>query len=142
MWEERTDAFVITCSEGANVSEIRSAHKKISKGKLDQEALNAKYCSSDTIPCITLTHYLVEKGENEMIDAQNGVSGPGPVIDNEETSTFVIVKGKRSPDPKKLDEARGQITSDYQEFLESEWLKSLKEKYPVSINQDLLKQIK
>ena len=142
MWEERTDAFVITCSEGANVSGIRSAHKKISKGKLDQEALNAKYCSSDTIPCITLTHYLVEKGENEMIDAQNGVSGPGPVIDNEETSTFVIVKGKRSPDPKKLDEARGQITSDYQEFLESEWLKSLKEKYPVSINQDLLKQIK
>jgi len=54
----------------------------------------------------------------------------------------VIVKGKRSPDPKKLDVARGQITSDYQEFLESEWLKSLKEKYPVSINQDLLKQIK
>jgi len=142
MWEERTDAYIVQCTKGADLAGTRSAYKKIAKGKLDQDALNAKYCIIDTIPCITLTHYLVEKGENEMIDAQNGVSGPGPVIDNEETSTFVIVKGKRSPDPKKLDEARGQITSDYQEFLESEWLKSLKEKYPVSINQDLLKQIK
>jgi len=41
-----------------------------------------------------------------------------------------------------MNEARGQITSDYQEYLESEWLKSLKEKYPVSINRELLKQIK
>jgi len=142
MWEERFDAFIVTCSSGADLAGVRKAYKKISKGKLDQEALNAKYCSNDTVPCITLTHYLVEKGENEMIDSRNGVSGPGPVIENEETSTFVIIKGKRSPEPKKLDEARGQVTSDYQEYLEAEWLKSLKVKYPVTINQDLLKQIK
>lgn len=142
MWEERIDAYVVTCSNGADLAGIRKAYKKISKGKLDQEALNAKFCSNDTVPCITLTHYLVEKGENEMIDSQNGVSGLGPVIENEETSTFVLIKGKRSPEPKKLDEARGQVTSDYQEYLEAEWLKSLKEKYPVTINQDLLKKIK
>ena len=141
MWEERTDAFVITCSDGANVSGIRSAHKKISKGKRDQEDLNSLYCGNDTVPCITLTRHLVEKGENEMIDSQNDVSGPGPVTENDGISTFVIVKGLRSPEAKKLDEARGQITSDYQEYLESEWLKSLKEKYPVSINRELLKQI-
>ena len=142
MWEERTEAFIVTCSKETDLAGVRSAYKKIAKGKLDQEALNAKYCSSDTIPCITLTHLLVEKGENALIDAQKGVSGPGPVLEDVGSSTFVIVKGQRSPEPKKLDEARGQITSDYQEFLESEWLKSLKEKYPVSINQDLLKQIK
>ncbi len=142
MWEERTDAYIVQCTKGADLARTRSAYKKIAKGKLDQEALNAKYCSSDTIPCITLTHLVVEKGENALIDAQKGVSGPGPVLEDVGSSTFVIVKGQRSPEPKKLDEARGQITSDYQEFLESEWLKSLKEKYPVSINQDLLKQIK
>ena len=142
MWEERTDAYIVQCTKGADLAGTRSAYKKIAKGKLDQEALNAKYCSSDTIPCITLTHLLVEKGENALIDAQKGVSGSGPVLEDVGSSTFVIVKGQRSPEPKKLDEARGQITSDYQEFLESEWLKSLKEKYPVSINQDLLKQIK
>ena len=89
-----------------------------------------------------LQQYHSLKGENEMIDSQNGVSGPGPVVEKEEISTFVIVKGIRSPEPKKLNEARGQITSDYQESLESDWLKALKEKYPVTINQDLLKSIK
>lgn len=142
MWDERTDAFVVTYGEGANVSGLRSAHKKIRKGKLDQEELNDLYCNNDTIHCITLTHHLVEKGENAIIDARKGVSGAGPVAENEGISTFVIVKGVRAPEAKKLDEARGQITSDYQEYLEAEWLKSLKEKYPVSINQDVLKQIK
>lgn len=142
MWGERCDAYIVTCSQGADLTGIRKAYKKISKGKLDQEKLNALYCKNDTLPCITLTHYLVEKGENSMIDERFGISGPGPVVDNEGISTFVIVKGVRSPEPKKLNEARGQITSDYQESLESDWLKALKEKYPVTINQDLLKSIK
>lgn len=141
MWEDRTDAFIVECAKGVDVAGIVGSYKKIAKGKLDQEALNAKYCSNDTIPCILLTHYLVEKGEIDMIDAQHEVAGPGPVTESGETSTFVIVKGVRSPEPKKLDEARGQITSDYQEYLESEWLKSLKEKYPVKVNQELLNRI-
>jgi peptidyl-prolyl cis-trans isomerase SurA len=142
MWEERCDAYLLSCRQGANVTEVRKAYKKISKGKLDQEDLNVLYCNNDTLPCITLTHYLVEKGENDLIDERFGIPGPGPVIENDGISTFVIVKGIRSPEPKKLDQARGQITSDYQESLESEWLKGLKEKYPVTINQDLLNSIK
>ncbi len=141
MWKERTDAYIVECTGQADLDGIRRAYKKIAKGKLDQEALNEKYCSSDTIPCIVLTHYLVEKGENEMIDAQDGKSGPGALVEEGENSTFVIVKGVRSPEPKKLDEARGQITSDYQEYLEAEWLKALKAKYPVTVNQEVLKQI-
>jgi peptidyl-prolyl cis-trans isomerase SurA len=142
MWGERTEAFIIECKKGVNVAGVLSSNKKITKGKLDQESLNAIYCSTDTVPCITLSHHLVERGEIEMIDDRNGASGAGPVIQNGENSTFVIVKGVHSPEPKKLEEARGQITSDYQEYLESEWLKSLKEKYPVTVNRELLNRIK
>lgn len=142
MWGERADAYVISCSEGTHISGVRSAYKKIRKGRLDQQALNEKYCNNDTIPCISMTHLVVEKGENELIDASWGISGPGPVQEEGGISTFVILKGIRAPEPKKLDEIRGQVTSDYQEYLESEWLKSLKEKYPVRVNEELLKQIK
>jgi peptidyl-prolyl cis-trans isomerase SurA len=142
MWKERTDAFIVECSNGVDVAGVRHDSRKIVKGKLDQEKLNAKYCSKDSIPCIHLTRLLVENGENEMIDESFGVSGPGPQHEKDGTTTFVIVKDVRSPEPKKLDEARGQITSDYQEYLESEWLKSLKEKYPVTVNRELLKRIK
>jgi peptidyl-prolyl cis-trans isomerase SurA len=142
MWGERTDAFVVTCSEGVDVRAVRNAYKKIRKGKLDQEKLNAIHCPNDTVPCITLTRHLVEKGENAMIDASAGISGPGQLVDTDGTKSFVIVKGLRPPEPKKLDETRGQVTSDYQEYLEAEWLKTLKAKYPVEVNQDLLTQIK
>jgi peptidyl-prolyl cis-trans isomerase SurA len=141
MWGERADAYLITCSEGADLPGIRSVHKKIRKGKLDQEELNARFCSNDTIPCIKLTRLLVEKGENELIDASWGGSVPGPVQEEDGQSRFVIIKDIRSPEPKKLEETRGQLTSDYQDYLESEWLKSLKDKYPVSVNTELLKQI-
>ena len=142
MWGERTDAFIVECSAGVDVEDVRKDSRKIVKGKLDQQKLNAKYCRNDTVNCITVTRYLVEKGENEMIDEQNNATGPGPAVRQGEKSTFAIIKGVRSPEPKKLDEARGQITSDYQEYLESEWLKSLKEKYPVTVDQELLNRIK
>jgi peptidyl-prolyl cis-trans isomerase SurA len=141
MWEERCEAFIVKCSKEADPAAISKVYKKIVKGKLDEKALNEKYCTNDSIPCISLSHFLVEKGENALIDERFGVSGPGPVSESEDSYTFIIVKGLRSPEPKKLDEARGQITSDYQEYLEDEWLRILKEKYPVAVNQDLLTRI-
>jgi peptidyl-prolyl cis-trans isomerase SurA len=141
MWQSRTDAFLITYDKGTDIAGVRKASKKIAKGKFDEEALNAKYCSNDTVPCITLTRLLVEKGENEMVDAQNGVPGPGPVVEGDESNSFILIKEQRSPEPKELDEARGQITSDYQTYLEKEWINHLKEKYPVEVNKSLLSRI-
>lgn len=141
MWQSRTEAFLITYVEGTDVAGLRKASKKIVKGKFDVETLNAKYCIIDTIPCITLTQLLVEKGENALVDAQNGVTGPGPVLEGDESNSYILIKGQRPPEPKELDEARGQITSDYQTYLEEEWINQLKEKYPVEVNKNLLSEI-
>jgi peptidyl-prolyl cis-trans isomerase SurA len=142
MWEERTEAYLVSTTGEVDMAGVRSVYKKIMKGKLDQEDLNEKYCSMDTVPCITLSYLLVEEGVSDMVDARNGTTGPGPVTENGDKQNFVIVKGVRSPQAKKLDDARGQVTSDYQEFLESEWIMSLKEKYPVSVDRNLLANIK
>ena len=57
------------------------------------------------------------------------------------TFRIVIIKKVRSAEPKKLDEARGQITSDYQTYLEKEWIEALKDKYPVEVDRSLLSRI-
>jgi peptidyl-prolyl cis-trans isomerase SurA len=142
MWEERTEAYLVTCTKDADLAGLRSAYKKILKGKWKQEDLNDRYCNNDTVACIALDYLLLEKGVNAMVDSRNGVNGPGPVTEDGENRTFVIVKGVKSPQAKKLDDARGQVTSDYQEYLESEWIDSLKEKYPVSVDRNLLTKIK
>jgi len=141
MWQARTEALLLTCKEGVDMAGLRKAHKTIARGKMDEEALNAKYCANDTLPCISISPLLVEEGENALVDAQHGVSGPGPVVEEDDASSFVIIKEVRSPEPRKLDEARGQITSDYQTYLEKEWIESLKEKYPVEVDRSLLSRI-
>ncbi len=43
-----------------------------------------------------------------------------------------------SPTLKELNEAKGIITSDYQNYLEKKWLDELKLKYPIKINRSVL----
>jgi peptidyl-prolyl cis-trans isomerase SurA len=47
----------------------------------------------------------------------------------------------KHPETKKLDEAKGLVTSDYQTFLEDQWIADLKKTYKVVVNRDLLTKI-
>jgi len=142
MWQQRNDAVIVTCSEGADLEGVRKVYKKIAKGKLHQADLNSAFCSNDTVDCIALKEVLLEEGTNEMVDAMKGQIGLGPVVSNQGIESFVILRGVRNPEPKKLNEARGQITSDYQNYLEKQWIESLKQKYPVKVDRSLLSRIK
>jgi peptidyl-prolyl cis-trans isomerase SurA len=46
-----------------------------------------------------------------------------------------VVRVYSNPMPKKFDEARGQVMTDYQQVLEDRWISELKKKYPVRLNQ-------
>jgi peptidyl-prolyl cis-trans isomerase SurA len=137
-WQERTDAILVTCSRETDLAGVRKVYKRILKGKLDQEKLNSMFCSNDTVQCIILEEVLVEQGENEMVDARKGEPGLGPVVQGEGTDVFVILKKVIPPQPKELSEARGQITSDYQTYLEEKWIEELRQKYPVEVNKEVL----
>ncbi len=141
MWGERYEAMVVTCSEDADLAGLRKKYKNISRGKLDQAELNEIYCAGDTIPCVTIEKVLEEAGNNELVDALNGEPGLGPVVASNGSQAFVILKKVRAPEPKLLDEARGQITSDYQNYLEKVWIEELKAKYPVEADRSLLSEI-
>jgi peptidyl-prolyl cis-trans isomerase SurA len=51
----------------------------------------------------------------------------------------VWVKGKEQP--QKLEEAKGLVTSDYQNFLEEQWIGDLKKTYKIVIDKELLTKI-
>lgn len=46
-----------------------------------------------------------------------------------------------SPTPQKLEDIRGLVISDYQQFLEDKWITELKKKYRVTVNTKLLNKI-
>ena len=46
------------------------------------------------------------------------------------------------PRLKGFNEVKGRVMSDFQNELEKEWMKSLKEKYTVKVNEKALKKLK
>ncbi len=71
--------------------------------------------------------------------AQLGISA---IYKNNTTYTVAIVQQVLPKNVKKLEEAEGQVVSDYQAYLEKKWMHELREKYPVVIQQNELIKIK
>jgi peptidyl-prolyl cis-trans isomerase SurA len=81
---------------------------------------------------------LFAKGNNEAVDANIFKSAEY----KNEKYPFVVLTGSLTNTPENYREVKGPVTADYQNQLEIEWVKSLREKYPVVINQDVLDSIK
>ncbi len=74
------------------------------------------------------------KGDNKAVDAV--AQAPGTYATNVDgRATQVHIKTVLAPGYKTLPEARGQATSDYQNYLEKQWIQELRAKYPVKTNQ-------
>jgi peptidyl-prolyl cis-trans isomerase SurA len=83
------------------------------------------------------------KGERKIID-NNWKLGISEIMkDSTDSKIYVLNVNNLLPrSPKALNEAKGIITADYQNYLEKQWLASLREKYKVVLNNEVLKTIK
>ena len=52
-----------------------------------------------------------------------------------------IIKAYPGKSARSFEEARGLVINDYQNYLESKWVESLAAKYPVRINETVLKSL-
>jgi peptidyl-prolyl cis-trans isomerase SurA len=58
------------------------------------------------------------------------------------TAVFVkVVKTYPAGQHRSFEEARGLVINNYQAFLEEEWIKELKKKYPVKVNEAAFKSL-
>lgn len=137
MWDSRLDASILIVKDP---SIIKSLKKMLKKGATDEQIL-AKF-NRDTIQKVTIERKKFLKDENmnlKNIEWKPGVSELIPLADNE--NAIVVVHQVVAPEPKLLNEVRGAMTADYQNFLEKEWIGELRAKYPVIVNEDVLKSI-
>jgi peptidyl-prolyl cis-trans isomerase SurA len=116
--------------------------KEIKKMPADQAVpyLLNKYNTPDSIQ-IQVEKGLFTKAQNPYVDETifGGVKATLP----QSYSDFILL-GKTLPNlPEDYTDVKGLVITDYQDYLEQEWVKILNEKYPVEIYKDVIeKEIK
>ncbi len=138
MWGERVDATVYTIK---NKNDVDKTVEIIKQYENDGDI--AKALDSANIHSVRIDPGKYEKGDNKYVDSipwKVGLSKP-ITSDVEDLTVLVKIKNVIPPVEKELNEARGIVTADYQNYLEKEWIKQLKKKYPVKINEKVLKEV-
>jgi len=137
-WKERVEATIYEISNKKDVDKAVAIIKNN-----DDDGQTAKLLMKDSITSVKIIPGKFEKGDDKYVDAVNWNPGlyKASVSDVEDLNVYVKIKSIIKPMIKTLDEARGLVTADYQNYLEKEWVKDLKDKYPVVINEKVLSKL-
>jgi peptidyl-prolyl cis-trans isomerase SurA len=137
MWGERADAVIYTLQPDI----VKSARKLIAKGQMSPGEVAAKF-NVEGKENVKFEIGKFEKGQNEIIDKGMWAAGVSENITNADgTISIVKINSIIPATPKSLNETKGFIISDYQEYLEKEWIAELKNKYPVNIIPGVLDKL-
>jgi peptidyl-prolyl cis-trans isomerase SurA len=137
-WDEpHYKGYVIFAKDKATKKKMQ---KEISKMKQEEALayLEETYKVGD-VSYIKTEKVVVRKGENPFVDELAFKTGKA---DKPEGFGDFFLLGKIQNDPDAYTDVRGTVITDYQDYLEKEWIKKLNEKYPVTIYRDLLNTIK
>jgi len=139
IWKERADATVYTITSKDELSRVKNIIESLSDDKEIREALE-----KDSLRAVRIQPGKFELGDNKFVDATKWTLGLSDVMYAEADKFDVIVRIREilPAQTKALDESRGIITSDYQNYLEKEWINILRAKYPVNVDQKVYEQLK
>jgi peptidyl-prolyl cis-trans isomerase SurA len=137
MWPERAQVVMYTCSSADIAKKVR----KMLKDNKDKSAIAGELNKESQLN-LQVQEGLYAKEDNALLAKapwQVGLSSD--IADNDQ---IVIIQFKEiiAPSVKKLDEARGMITSEFQTFLEQEWISSMRKEHQFTVNKDVLHSIK
>ena len=136
LWQARADLFeyVIHTDQPGLVEKIHSL-----AGKKGHEKLIEKYNRENQL--ITFSRKKVEVGSRELTGLEwekKALSALEPDTANG-VFRFKMINDILPPSPKSLDEARGYVIADYQEYLEKNWVESLRKEFDVHVNEPVFK---
>ena len=101
----------------------------------------AKRVNCDSVTYVKVQHGLWEQGKNAAIDKFGFKDKKAEYTPNEAMPEVVCI-GKVLKAPEVWSDEKGKVTTDYQDYLEAAWIKQLRAKYPVVINEEVWKSIK
>lgn len=136
-WDNRLDASIYTVKDASKVDAVR---RFVQSGMSDADLL--KEINQDTLKILNIESGKFSRKDNSVIDSIPWNTGMTKNIVIGGLTGFVNVRAVLKPMVKELNEARGLITADYQNYLEKEWVETLRKKYPVAVKEEIFQKIK
>ena len=134
-------------SKNVKENQVTFANDKGDKDKVETElygssarALERKFNRLAPLS-VQVTTGLFQMGENPTVDKTERVPGTYTIELEDGRMALVVIEEVQAPRSKKLEEARGLVISDYQNYLEEKWLGELRSRYPVSVNEEAVNKI-
>ncbi len=137
-WEEpRFKGVAYRARDEKDIKAVRKLLEKIPFERWDEQ-LRATF-NKDSALRIRAEKGIFKKGDNALVDHE--VFKVRALPKQIEGYPYSAVYGKKLKSPKVMDDVRPLVVSDYQEYLESQWVNALRQKYTVTVNEDIVKTV-
>jgi peptidyl-prolyl cis-trans isomerase SurA len=123
-------------------ADMKAVKKYLKRLPFEQwaEALSATF-NSDGDERVKMEVGVFKPGDNATIDREV-FKRRDVTVQGDTAYPFEAVFGKKLKKyPENYNDVRGQVVADYQQMLEAEWVTLLRSRYPVQINQEILKTV-
>ena len=134
------EASIYTLMAENGDKKLWSAYRKYSRKPDTDRLMKSKFNTRDD-SLLVITEGTWFEGDNPDLDKVQWI--PGTIKSRINNYPAIIAINKIiEPSPLPLEEVRGEMMTGFQEFLENEWIKQLKGKYPVKIDTLVLEEVK
>ena len=137
-WEERVSASVYSCIDLSTAKKVKNLLYKLNRGNTDNETILEKVNKESPLNLEISTKYF-SRGENEYIDNISWKKGISKDIKKDDGGYVIVnVMDVLPAGDMSLNDVKGKVISDYQKYLDDQWISQLRNKYKFSVNKKLL----
>lgn len=136
-WSKSADAVVFFCADPEVAKILHDQLKKDPKKWRELSDALAEKVVADS----SRYEWSQIPNKNKMVPVNGMLTTPVVNTTDNSTSFAYIIKTYPMPMQRTFNEAKGLVINDYQVLLEEQWIKKLKQKYPVTVNQKLFDSI-
>jgi peptidyl-prolyl cis-trans isomerase SurA len=134
------EAKIYTLKTAGGEEALSSAYRKYSgKSDADKRLLEKFNKNKDTI--LTIQNGIWSQGEDQEIDRVEWTAGTH-IFTRNGYPAIIIIKKVTDPLPLEFEAVEEKMMTGYQEFLDREWIRQLKEKYIVKIDSFVFGEVK
>lgn len=140
LWPDRISATIYTFNDQRTAKRGRREIARAQNRGLDHNHVLEIFNNTSSLNATAVNGVFIGD-EEEILQSVNWEKGISQIIPWKGKFAVVHVHEVLPSQPKKMEEIRGILIADYQNYLEKKWVEELRQKYQVEVQRDLLRQI-